>query len=169
MSLYETWLRKAYDKTAKPVKAFWNGYLPKEQAVYEYLLGNKINMVKANVDTFAKEHKLEVYEACGFIDGINGALDTEVDVENLEETTELAISFTFENLYKKMVEYKAQHLYELKEWDLIFTPEQKKGLFVTQKTSGTVVKDKKPGRNDPCPCGSGKKYKKCCGLNEDAV
>jgi len=26
--------------------------------------------------------------------------------------------------------------------------------------------DKKPGRNDPCPCGSGKKYKKCCGMNE---
>src|SRR4030042_6765737 len=24
----------------------------------------------------------------------------------------------------------------------------------------------KPGRNDPCPCGSGKKYKKCCGLRE---
>jgi hypothetical protein len=24
---------------------------------------------------------------------------------------------------------------------------------------------KKVGRNDPCPCGSGKKYKKCCGLN----
>ena len=24
----------------------------------------------------------------------------------------------------------------------------------------------KPGRNDPCPCGSGKKYKKCCGANE---
>jgi len=27
----------------------------------------------------------------------------------------------------------------------------------------TIVKDKKVGRNDPCPCGSGKKYKKCCG------
>ena len=26
--------------------------------------------------------------------------------------------------------------------------------------------EKKPGRNDPCPCGSGKKYKKCCGANE---
>jgi len=26
--------------------------------------------------------------------------------------------------------------------------------------------DKKPGRNDPCPCGSGKKYKQCCGKNE---
>lgn len=29
-----------------------------------------------------------------------------------------------------------------------------------------VKKDKKPGRNDPCPCGSGKKYKKCCGRDE---
>jgi preprotein translocase subunit SecA len=26
-----------------------------------------------------------------------------------------------------------------------------------------VRKDRKVGRNDPCPCGSGKKYKKCCG------
>ena len=31
-----------------------------------------------------------------------------------------------------------------------------------------VVKGKKVGRNDPCPCGSGKKYKKCCGQNENA-
>ena len=31
-----------------------------------------------------------------------------------------------------------------------------------------VVKGAKVGRNDPCPCGSGKKYKKCCGQNETA-
>ncbi len=30
-----------------------------------------------------------------------------------------------------------------------------------------VVKKDKVGRNDPCPCGSGKKYKKCCGVNEE--
>ncbi|MBI5099387.1 MAG: preprotein translocase subunit SecA [Nitrospirae bacterium] len=29
----------------------------------------------------------------------------------------------------------------------------------------TVIKDRKIGRNDPCICGSGKKYKKCCGVN----
>lgn len=33
-------------------------------------------------------------------------------------------------------------------------------------TPHTVRKGKKPGRNDPCPCGSGKKYKKCCGRDE---
>ena len=30
-----------------------------------------------------------------------------------------------------------------------------------------VRKGQKVGRNDPCPCGSGKKYKKCCGMNEE--
>jgi preprotein translocase subunit SecA len=29
----------------------------------------------------------------------------------------------------------------------------------------TVTRGKKIGRNEPCPCGSGKKYKKCCGIN----
>jgi preprotein translocase subunit SecA len=40
-------------------------------------------------------------------------------------------------------------------------------------SSGTPIVKKpvvsnKVGRNDPCPCGSGKKYKKCCGQNETA-
>ncbi len=30
-----------------------------------------------------------------------------------------------------------------------------------------TVKKKEPSPNDPCPCGSGKKYKKCCGLKEN--
>jgi preprotein translocase subunit SecA len=35
------------------------------------------------------------------------------------------------------------------------------------KQQPVVKKEKKVGRNDPCPCGSGKKYKKCCGANEN--
>ncbi|WP_294352876.1 SEC-C metal-binding domain-containing protein [uncultured Clostridium sp.] len=41
-----------------------------------------------------------------------------------------------------------------------------KGLTAIElenRRSTTIVKEKQPGRNDPCPCGSGKKYKKCCG------
>ena len=52
--------------------------------------------------------------------------------------------------------------------------ERKQTVKITAQSGsddGTVKKepkkaDKKPGRNDPCPCGSGKKYKKCCGINE---
>ncbi|MFA9379710.1 MAG: preprotein translocase subunit SecA [Acetanaerobacterium sp.] len=36
----------------------------------------------------------------------------------------------------------------------------------TSEKKQPVRKGAKVGRNDPCPCGSGKKYKKCCGLNE---
>jgi preprotein translocase subunit SecA len=36
----------------------------------------------------------------------------------------------------------------------------------TQTVKQPIKADKKPGRNDPCPCGSGKKYKKCHGLEE---
>ena len=35
----------------------------------------------------------------------------------------------------------------------------------TGATDPRIVPRKKVGRNEPCPCGSGKKYKKCCGLN----
>ena len=42
--------------------------------------------------------------------------------------------------------------------------EQQKELYKEQKNSGTIHNaNRKVGRNDPCPCGSGKKYKQCCG------
>lgn len=36
-------------------------------------------------------------------------------------------------------------------------------LTVLLNTQSTVKIEKLPGRNDPCTCGSGNKYKKCCG------
>ena len=47
----------------------------------------------------------------------------------------------------------------------IFDEDKKKALYKEQKSSTTVVKGNKIYPNEPCPCGSGKKYKKCCGKN----
>ena len=46
-----------------------------------------------------------------------------------------------------------------------FDPDAGRWLFVDQanRKAAPIVKGKVPGRNDPCSCGSGKKYKKCCG------
>ncbi len=52
-----------------------------------------------------------------------------------------------------------------KQWDAIYTKEKREELYKKEKSSHTIVKPPKVGRNDPCPCGSGKKYKKCCGAN----
>ena len=60
---------------------------------------------------------------------------------------------------------KADWLYELPQWKEIYSEEELKKLYKEQKESTTIRKEKKIGRNDPCPCGSGKKYKKCCGKN----
>ena len=46
---------------------------------------------------------------------------------------------------------------------LLIDEDKRKELYREQKLSMTVVKPDKVYPNDPCPCGSGKKYKKCCG------
>ena len=48
-----------------------------------------------------------------------------------------------------------------KFWGAYFQIE--KGIY--EKMHTFVREGKKIGRNDPCPCGSGKKYKHCCGKN----
>ena len=64
-----------------------------------------------------------------------------------------------------MCAVEAEWLYTLPEWDGILSVETRKELHKKYKKSKTIVKEHKVGRNDPCPCGSGKKYKKCCGKN----
>ena len=59
----------------------------------------------------------------------------------------------------------AEWLYGLPQWETLISEERRKELYKEQKASGTIRKPKKVGRNDPCPCGSGLKYKKCCGKN----
>ena len=70
-----------------------------------------------------------------------------------------------DKVYKNMVAAEADWLYDLEEWNDIFDADTKKALYKEQKSSTTIVKDAKIYPNDPCPCGSGKKYKKCCGKN----
>lgn len=42
-------------------------------------------------------------------------------------------------------------------------PEDTAALEILMNPTKTKIAEKKVGRNDPCPCGSNKKYKKCCG------
>ena len=46
--------------------------------------------------------------------------------------------------------------------DEVFDEEAFKRIALYNEDKQPIVKHKEPGRNDPCPCGSGKKYKKCC-------
>ncbi|MBP5745884.1 MAG: SEC-C domain-containing protein, partial [Lachnospiraceae bacterium] len=94
------------------------------------------------------------------------SLKTPNPIEEMDEDTVVSLEYDKELLYKNMVAASADWLYNLEQWDSIFTKEKKEELYKEQKRSTTVVNDApKIYPNDPCPCGSGKKYKKCCGKN----
>ena len=168
MSLLTDWRDYAYSKelnSSKEGQIFWANYFNIEKEIYEKLLAEPDTVVTGTVKELAEKYDVKLSVMVGFLDGINDSLKTPNPIEEMEEDTVVSLEFDKEKLYYNMVEAKADWLYELKEWDNILTPERRKELYKEQKASGTIVKEKKVGRNEPCPCGSGKKYKFCCGKN----
>ena len=167
MGLLKQWRDVAYSQQADKaqLQKFWNTYFMIEKSIYELLLANPDEVVTGTVKELADKYGVNVLTMAGFLDGINDSLTNPNPIEEMEEDTVVSLEFDKEKLYYNMVEAKADWLYELPQWDNILTPERRKELYKQQKASGTIVKEKKVGRNDPCPCGSGKKYKFCCGKN----
>ena len=165
MALLEEWQKIAYDQQADrgKLQKFWQRYFMLEKGVYEKLLTNPDEKVEGTVKEMAEKYDLSIMDMTGFLDGINDSLVTPNPIDTMEEDTKVSLAFDKEKLYKNMVDAKADWLYELPQWDEIFDADTKRKLYLEQKKSGTVVVGKKVGRNDPCPCGSGKKYKFCCG------
>ena len=168
MALLQQWRDMAYDQQADKAKLqqFWAIYFTKEKDIYAELLKNPDELVRGTVKELAEKYNQEVLTMVGFLDGINDSLKVQNPIETMDENTTVSLCFDKELLYKNMVDAKADWLYNLPMWDDIFDKETKHRLYMEQKKSGTVIVGKKVGRNDPCPCGSGKKYKFCCGKNK---
>lgn len=165
MALLEEWQKIAYNQETDKgnLQKFWQRYFLLEKGVYEQLLMKPEEKVEGTVKELAEKYNLSIMDITGFLDGINDSLVESNPIDTMEEDTKVSLAFDKEKLYMNMVDAKADWLYELPQWDEIFDAETKRRLYLQQKKSGTVISSKKVGRNDPCPCGSGKKYKKCCG------
>ena len=165
MGILKEWQNIAYDEKANKgdLQRFWQRYFALEKGVYEKLLSNPEEKVEGTVKELAEKYNLTVLEMAGFLDGINDSLVEANPIDTMEEDTKVNLIFDKEKLYKNMVDAKADWLYQLPMWDDIFDKETQKALYLEQKKSGTVIVGKKVGRNEPCPCGSGKQYKQCCG------
>ena len=164
-TILEQWRALAYNEQAdrNTLQKFWGTYFNIEKGIYEQLLETPDVAVTGTVKELAEKYGQEILTMVGFLDGINDSLVTPNPIETMDENTVVSLAFDKERLYKNMVDAKADWLYELPQWNAIFTEEKRKELYLEQKKSGTIVKAPKVGRNDPCPCGSGKKYKFCCG------
>lgn len=167
MALLEKWREMAYSETANKgdLQRLWSAYFQKEKEIYEELLKTPDEAVEGTVKELAEKYQVDLMTMTGFLDGINESLKEENPIEEMEEDTKVSLGFDKELLYKNMVGAGADWLYELPAWEEIFDEETRKALYKEQKSSTTIVKPEKIYPNDPCPCGSGKKYKKCCGKN----
>ncbi|HOO61236.1 MAG TPA: SEC-C metal-binding domain-containing protein [Bacillota bacterium] len=172
MSYYETWTNRSETvENEDAYKAYISRYYQVEKEAYDMILskypdnkdllsGKAIDMAKTL--GFDTEKEMEVF--VGFLEGVASSLKKEIDYKSVEDDTDISLDIDYEKLYFNMHEAKASWLYELKSWENILDAEKR--LEITRQYRDSIIAhSEKIGRNDPCPCGSGKKYKKCCGKN----
>lgn len=164
MNLYKSWNDMVVDYVqTKGEKAFWEEYSKVEGSIYAKILENPSEKFTYTIDALAKEIGTTNEFVMGFTDGINDSLVETLDLENISSEDVITLDINLERLYYNMLDAKADYLYNIPAWDEILTEERRLELAKELKDSRTVRNENKVGRNDPCPCGSGKKYKKCHG------
>lgn len=162
MSLYKEWQRVLEDQKSPQSQRIFKNYLEKETEAYKAILASNTKTLEGRFEDLAKTYNMDNVTFMGFLDGINTSLENELDLEKLEAESEIKANIVFEKLFYNMLNAKASWLYELKEWDGILSDEERAAIRKQYNEDHRAVSNK-VGRNDPCPCGSGKKYKKCCG------
>ena len=159
MNIYKEWKKKIDDSNNK---TFFDEYLEKEMNAYTVILEEGKGILKGNCGELAKKYEMDLPVFGGFLDGINTSLEEQLEIEGFTEESEIDSKIDFEKLLYNMHAAKANWLYLLEEWEAVL-PIEKREEIKKQFNRDTTAVSNKVGRNEPCPCGSGKKYKKCCG------
>ena len=164
MSLYDKWTNMVTEfvKTKGEV-AFWDEYKNVELKIYSDILKNKNFNFVCSILELSNKYDVDQNFIVGFIDGINDSLEISIDLQSVGIEDDLEFKIDVEKLYFNMLDAKADYLYNLKEWEFILSKEKINDITVNWRKSKVIVNTLKIGRNDLCICGSGKKYKNCCG------
>lgn len=165
MSLYKDWLKLAENQTDDTFEKFWEAYSSTETKIYRDIISGQNSHVEGTFDELVKKYDADPVIFMGWLDGIQTSIKNPMDLEAITPESKLEMDIVWEDLFYNMIDADADYLFSIDEWDRILSEEKQQEIVDTWRRSRTVVKEKLPGRNDPCPCGSNKKYKKCCGAN----
>ncbi len=164
MSLYQEWEKLLHEQTDATFEKFWEEYSKAEIAIYTHLLTEKKTKWETSIDEICNQFEIRPVMAMGFLDGIQTSLtNEEMKLDNIKENDTFTLNIDFEKLFYNMIGAKADHLYSIDAWADVLSEDKRASIYKDYKRDNIVVGTKAPGRNEPCPCGSGKKYKKCCG------
>lgn len=166
MTLFEQWTDLIENQTEETFKDFWKEYSDAEIKIYSDILQRPEEKMSGTLGGLAEKYDVRPVIFMGFLDGISNSLKEERDFKSCDETSEIDLEIEPEKLFYNMIAADADHLYSLSQWENILSEERMAEIAKEYKKSKTVRRESpKIGRNDPCPCGSGKKYKHCCGRN----
>lgn len=164
MSLYTEWNENLKGiSTQEEYQEFFKDYMGREAENYKKILESKKPVIEGTIKDLAEQNDMTSMQYVGFLDGANSSFKEELDLESLTDDSEIKAELDWEKLLWNMHDAKAEWLYGMDEWSNIFDDEKRKQIKKDFNRSNQVIVGEKTGRNDPCPCGSGKKYKKCCG------
>ena len=163
MTLYEEWQDLLTHQTEDSFDDFWEKYAGAEQKLYKVLLEQDEKAFEGKFADLAKKYEIEPVFMMAFLDGITESLNSLLETENINEDSDISLSVDYEKLYFNMHKANAPHLFQISAWENKLTADKMSEIEKEYKKSKTYIKAQTPKRNDPCPCGSGKKYKKCCG------
>ncbi|MCR4688599.1 MAG: SEC-C domain-containing protein [Saccharofermentans sp.] len=171
MSYYKTWMDKSEDAVNQQTYVeYINKYYAMEKNAYDLILSaypdNK-ELISGKAKPMAiklgfNDDTMDIF--LGFLDGIKASLTNgdSLDLESIVDDSDIDLEIDYEKLYYNMRDAKADWLYGLKAWNKVLEDSKMKEI-TREYREANIAHSNKIGRNDPCPCGSGKKYKNCCG------
>ena len=164
MSLYQDWIDYTQNITQEEANHFQADYYAQEMEIYKKILDDPQTVLQGKFAELSEQFALNDIWMMAFIDGINDSLKKPYDLEKIKTSSAIKLDVDLEKLYYNMLEAKADWLYNLPQWDNLLT-EQRRKEIAKERRLAKQAHSEKIDRNAPCPCGSGKKYKKCCGAN----
>lgn len=150
-------------------------YVPGEKEIEAYLLGKWADRTKEYEEVFncLNSELRDLSETEEMLDEI--AKRVAVDDWNIPEIMnclfEWDVAFTNDNSVVRLTRAMSEWLYTIRRWsefgnsrkDMQLPNDQDEYILSSNLSTQKTSVGKKIYPNDPCPCGSGKKYKKCCG------
>lgn len=163
MSLFNEWNDLLEGQNKGTIDKFWEEYADTEIKIYKHILSHKDEHLKGKVGDLVEFFDVNKVIFVGFLDGVQTSLNSgQLELKKVDLDTEIDLDIDFEKLYFNMHKADADYLWSLEEWNDVLSEERRQEIFDEYRRSRTVRVEKRPGRNEPCHCGSGKKYKNCC-------
>lgn len=164
MTLLKEWTKLLDNQTQETFNDFWKEYSDAETKIYSDILDHPDDAMDGTLGELAEKYEVRPVIFMGFLDGINESIEEENKLDDYDENSHVHLKIVPEKLFYNMLKADADYLYGLPQWKDILGEEKMVEIAKEYKQSRTVRRESpKVGRNDPCPCGSGKKYKHCCG------